>query len=119
MFHVKTKINKRHLFKRRKRQVNNLFQEPVEQPLLSIRIAEKNPDRFNILRTSGTFCATKPVAKPLETVIFYQTAQEFAVYYSIKQKGIKKHKNKLMETTGSPTTNLEPLDRSARNHLNK
>ena len=93
MFHVKTKINKRHLFKRRKRQVNNLFQEPVEQPLLSIRIAEKTRDRFNILRTSGTFCATKP----LETVIFYQTAQEFAVYYSIVQK---RHKETQEQVNG-------------------
>ena len=40
-----------------KRQVCNLFQEPVEQPLLCFRIAEKKPDRLiitKILTKSGT-----------------------------------------------------------------
>ena len=37
------------------RQVYNLFQEPVKQPLLGVRIAEEKPDRHNILKASGAF----------------------------------------------------------------
>ena len=45
----------------------NLFQEPVEQPLLGFRIAEEKHDTLNILRTCSAFGAAKPVTKPLET----------------------------------------------------
>ena len=38
------------------RQVCNLFQEPVEQPLLGFRIAEEKTDRLNILHLK-----TRPV----------------------------------------------------------
>ena len=34
------------------RQVFNVFQEPVEQPLLGFRIAEVKPDRLNIIKLS-------------------------------------------------------------------
>ena len=45
------------------RQVCNLFQEPVEQPLLGFRIAEEKWDRLNVLKNIVAFGAAKSTLK--------------------------------------------------------
>ena len=41
------------------------FKNLWNNPFCGFRIAEGKPDKHNVLKTSGTFGAAKPVAKPI------------------------------------------------------
>ena len=43
------------------------FKNLWNNPLWGFSIAERKPDRHNVLKTSGALGAAKPVAKPMET----------------------------------------------------
>ena len=106
----------------RTRLVYNLFQEPVEQPLLGFRIGEKKTQtdlktRPTVLKTSGT---AKPVIKTsgnrkglllllsvvsiglfLSHFAGFLTMEYIRSYNPLYEKGTKQNQNRPMETTFS------------------